>query len=101
MKRQCCQDLQESQLAEMIWGGFAAQQARWRQDLHSRPTKQRKAVNNMRIRAKMQVQSITLNGYSETVKLHAVYGGDKNTEDNSFSKATPSATLEMQIDNPS
>ena len=52
------------------------------------------------IRAKMQVSSITLNGYSETAKLHAVYSGDKNSEDNTYAKATPSATMDIQIDNP-
>jgi hypothetical protein len=49
----------------------------------------------------MQVSTVTLNGYSETVKLHAVYAGDKNSEDNSYAKSTPSAMMEMQIDNPS
>jgi hypothetical protein len=29
-----------------------------------------------------------------------VYGGDKNSEDNTFAAATPSASLTMQIDNP-
>jgi len=48
----------------------------------------------------MQVSQVTDNGYSDIVKLNAVYSGDKNSEDNSYSKATPSATLEMQIDNP-
>lgn len=52
------------------------------------------------IRAKMQVSSITLNGYSEAVKLHAVYAGDKNSEDNTYAKSTPSATMDIQIDNP-
>ena len=54
----------------------------------------------MIIRAKMQVASVTDNGYSHTVKLHAVYSSTNNPEDNTYAKASPSATLEMQIDNP-
>ena len=53
------------------------------------------------IRAKMQVQSVTkLAGGDEIVKLSAVYGGSTNAEDNSFSKATPQASLEMYVSNP-
>ena len=48
----------------------------------------------------MQVSEITLNGYSERVKLNAVYGGGTNAEDNTFAQATPSGTLELCIDNP-
>jgi hypothetical protein len=50
------------------------------------------------IRAKMQVQQVVKTLYSETVKLTAVCGG--TPEDNSFSKATPCASMEMTIDNP-
>ncbi len=54
----------------------------------------------MTFRAKMKVNQVTDNGYSDTVEFSAVYGGDKNSEDNTYSKATPSANLKMQIDNP-
>lgn len=36
-------------------------------------------------------------GGSQLVKLSAVYGGDKNDEDNQFSEATPSGTIEMMV----
>lgn len=52
------------------------------------------------IRAKMRVQEVTINDYSDKVKLSAVYGGSNNAEDNSYAKATPSGSLELQIDNP-
>lgn len=52
------------------------------------------------MRAKMVVQTVTDNGYSDIIKLNAVFGGSSNSEDNTFAKATPSASLEMQIDNP-
>lgn len=45
----------------------------------------------------MQIQSVTLNGWSETLKLSAVCSGTK--EDNSYSEATPCASLEMMISN--
>lgn len=45
----------------------------------------------------MQIQSVTLNGWSEEIKLSAVCSGTK--EDNSFSDATPSAELRMTISN--
>lgn len=48
----------------------------------------------------MRVQSVLSTGYSDVVKLSAVYGGDNNAEDNTYAKATPSAELTMQIDNP-
>lgn len=52
------------------------------------------------IRAKLQVSEVTDTGYADKVRMHAVYSGDKNSEDNTFAKATPSASLEIQIDNP-
>lgn len=52
------------------------------------------------MRAKMVISTVTDNGYSDIIKLNAVYGGDKNSEDNTFARATPNASLEMQIDNP-
>ena len=49
--------------------------------------------------AKMQVLSVTKHAYGgEQVKLGAVCDG--SPENNSFSKATPSATLDITIDNP-
>lgn len=53
------------------------------------------------MRAKMQIQSVTLNlgGWTETVKLAAVYGGSTNDEDNSFAKTTPSGTIKLHIAN--
>lgn len=50
------------------------------------------------IKAKMKVQTVTLNGYSETTKLYCEYSN--TPEDNSFSKATPSGNMELVIDNP-
>ena len=52
------------------------------------------------IRAKMRVQSVLVTGYSDLVKLSAVYGGTSNAEDNTYAKATPSGDLTLQIDNP-
>lgn len=54
----------------------------------------------MKIRAKFFVQEVTDNGYSDKVKMTAVYGGSTNAEDNTYAKATPSGVLEIQIDNP-
>lgn len=54
----------------------------------------------MKIRAKLRVSSVTDDGTSDIVKFHAVHAGDKNSEDNTFAKATPAASLEMQINNP-
>lgn len=47
----------------------------------------------------MKIESVTKTEYSEELKLSAVYSGDKNSEDNTFSEATPSAVLTMQITN--
>lgn len=58
------------------------------------------------MRAKFQVESVTDYGsqypghVAKRVKLNAVYSHEKNTEDNQFSSATPSGTLEMMISNP-
>lgn len=54
----------------------------------------------MKTRAKMRVSSVMIDEHSDTVKMHAVYGGDKNSEDNTFAKATPSADLSMSVSNP-
>lgn len=51
------------------------------------------------MRAKLKIESITQLAYAEVLKFSAVYGGDTNSEDNTFSSATPSASLEMTITN--
>lgn len=51
------------------------------------------------MRAKLQIESVTLNGHSEQLKFRAVYGGGSNAEDNTFSEATPSAELTMSVTN--
>lgn len=50
------------------------------------------------MRAKFQVQSVEKFQYGEKVKASAVCGG--SPEDNSFSQATPSGSLELFINNP-
>ena len=56
------------------------------------------------VRAKFMVTGIsdlgleTKNG--EAVAMRAVYGGETNAEDNTFSEATPQAELTMTISNP-
>lgn len=50
------------------------------------------------MRAKLTVASVTDDGYGELVKFTAQYSSNK--EDNSFSEATPSASMEMRITNP-
>jgi len=54
----------------------------------------------MKIRAKIQIGSAIKNEYGERVVAHAVYGGSTNAEDNSFSAATPSLHLDMNVSNP-
>jgi hypothetical protein len=54
----------------------------------------------MKVRAKMQIQEIVVNEWSDLVKFQCVYGGTTNEEDNSFAKSTPSGKMELQIDNP-
>jgi len=54
----------------------------------------------MKVRAKLQIQEVVSNEWSDLVKFQCVYGGTNNTEDNSFAKATPSGKMELQIDNP-
>lgn len=49
------------------------------------------------MRAKMRIDSVTLNGWSEEIKLQAVCGTSK--EDNSYSEATPSGELRLTISN--
>lgn len=52
------------------------------------------------MRAKMTVDEVKLTSYSDEVIFKALYAGDKNAEDNTYSKATPSATFNMSITNP-
>ena len=55
---------------------------------------------SMFIRAKMQCLQVTKTNWgAEIVKLSAVFTGDNNSEDNTYARATPSATVEMTIDN--
>ncbi len=56
----------------------------------------------MKIRAKIQISSAFPNefGGGEQVYAHGVYGGSTNAEDNSFSAATPSLMLQMNVTNP-
>lgn len=58
---------------------------------------------NMKIRAKMTVQSVQTFTASENVTLTAVcgkYDEKGDSEDNTFARYTPSATLQMNISNP-
>lgn len=50
------------------------------------------------MRAKMKVDSVETTSSGQRVKMSAVTGG--TNEDNSFAAATPDASLNMQIDNP-
>jgi hypothetical protein len=51
----------------------------------------------MTIRAKFRCNSITNNGYNQSANLTAVYGSGGENAD--YSKATPSGTLSISIDN--
>lgn len=51
----------------------------------------------MPIRAKFHCNSVTDNGYGTNASLTAVYG--KEGENADFAKATPSGTLQINIDN--
>ena len=55
------------------------------------------------VRGKFRVNKIELYDYPEgggQVSLSAVYGGDKNSEDNTYSEATPSGEIKMMVSNP-
>lgn len=54
----------------------------------------------MRTRAKFQCLSVTDHGWNKTVKLGVVYSRKQDEENYDFTKATPSGTIEMVIDNP-
>lgn len=53
------------------------------------------------MRAKMQIRAVTKNlgGWTETIEMSAVYGGNSNNEDNSFAKTTPSGAVKLEIAN--
>lgn len=51
------------------------------------------------MRGKFQVESINKTEHSEQLKLRAVYGGGTNAEDNTYSAATPTGTIEMTVTN--
>lgn len=53
-----------------------------------------------RTRAKFQCLNVTDHGHNKTVKLSVVYSRKDGDENKDFTKATPSGTIEMQIDNP-
>lgn len=54
---------------------------------------------NNTMRAKFRCDEVTNYGYGghQKVKPSAVYSSKRQTEDNQFSEATPSGTLEMMI----
>lgn len=54
----------------------------------------------MATRAKFQCLSVTDHGHNKMVRLGVVYSRKEGTENRDFTKATPSGTIEMQIDNP-
>lgn len=49
------------------------------------------------MRAKLTVESVTLNEHGEQVKFRALYS--QNKEDNTFAEATPSADASFYISN--
>lgn len=52
------------------------------------------------MRAKIKIDSVERTEYADNLTMSAVYSGEKNSEDNTFSKATPSASFKMSITNP-
>ena len=54
----------------------------------------------MSIRARMKVDSVTDYGSHKTVKLSPVTTGDQTSPNYSYSKWTPSGSLELVITNP-
>ncbi len=53
----------------------------------------------VKMRGKFQVESVNRTEHAEQLKLRAVYGGSTNAEDNTYSAATPSGTIEMTVTN--
>lgn len=52
------------------------------------------------MRAKFNCTSVTDSYGNQEVELWAVYAGDRNSEDNQFSSATPNGRITMTISNP-
>lgn len=57
------------------------------------------------MRAKLQIESVTQRQHGETLKFHAVgpkgsYTADGSDEDNTYARFSPSASLEITIQNP-
>jgi hypothetical protein len=53
------------------------------------------------IRCKFQCSSVEHHAWGgRTMKASVVYAGDRNVEDNTFAKATPTGSISLQIDNP-
>lgn len=52
------------------------------------------------MRAKFNCTKVVDTSYGQEVSLWAVYGGEKNSEDNQFSQATPSGQITMVVSNP-
>lgn len=53
-----------------------------------------------RTRAKFMCHSVQDHGHNKTIRLGVVYSRKDGTENRDFTKATPSGTIEMSIDNP-
>ena len=53
-----------------------------------------------RTRAKFQCYSVQDHGHNKTIRMGVVYSRKDGTENRDFTKATPSGTIEMSIDNP-
>lgn len=53
------------------------------------------------MRAKMVLNRVDRGQGVDQLTFSAVYGGENNKEDNSFSEATPSAELKMSVTNKS
>lgn len=58
-------------------------------------------MSTVLMRAKFEVEKIERTSHAEQLSLRAVYGGATNGEDNTFSAATPNATMSMTISNKS
>ncbi len=54
----------------------------------------------MSVRAKFYCNAITPSGDGHQISLNVVYSNDVQSEDGRFTKATPSGSLTMQVDNP-
>jgi hypothetical protein len=52
-----------------------------------------------KMRGKFKIDEVTRTDYAEKLKFSAGYGGDKNSEDNTYSAATPTGSIELSITN--